>query len=298
MAKDKSNKDAKGKDAKPAGKPSQDAKPAAKESKAKRPTKADKDSVEKQAAPTQPARLQVHYNDTIVPALMKQFGYQTKMQAPRITKITLNMGVGEAVADKKIMENAAADMLPGQVILLENVRFHPEEEADDMDFAKKLGSLAEIFVQDGFGVVHRKHATTDAITRVLPSVAGLLLENEVTTIMNAMQKPKLPLMAIVGGAKIADKIDIIKTFIHMADMVAIGGAIGKPVRFEEITDGQAYARTIEWAGKGAYADALVDIWRAVRESRLDTVTDGVRQITGREPIPFDQWAAENASSFQ
>jgi len=110
MAKDKSDKDAKGKDAKPAGKPSQDAKPAAKESKAKRPTKADKDSVEKQAAPTQPARLQVHYNDTIVPALMKQFGYQTKMQAPRITKITLNMGVGEAVADKKIMENAAADM--------------------------------------------------------------------------------------------------------------------------------------------------------------------------------------------
>ena len=80
--------------------------------------------------------------------------------------------------------------------------------------------------------------------------------------------------------------------------VAIGRAIDKPVRFEEITDGQAYARTVEWAGKGAYADALVDIWRAVRESRLDTVTDGVKQITGREPIPFDQWAVENASSFQ
>lgn len=79
---------------------------------------------------------------------------------------------------------------------------------------------------------------------------------------------------------------------------AIGRAIGKPVRFEEITDGQAYARTVEWAGKGAYTDALVDIWRAVRESRLDTVTDGVKQITGREPIPFDQWAVENASSFQ
>ncbi len=80
--------------------------------------------------------------------------------------------------------------------------------------------------------------------------------------------------------------------------VAIGRAIDKPVRFEEITDGQAYARAVEWAGKGAYADALVDIWRAVRESRLDTVTDGVKQITGREPIPFDQWAVENASSFQ
>ena len=80
--------------------------------------------------------------------------------------------------------------------------------------------------------------------------------------------------------------------------VAIGRAIGKPVRFEEITDGQAYARTVEWAGRGAYADALVDIWRAVRESRLDTVTDGVKQTTGREPIPFAHWAVENASSFQ
>jgi uncharacterized protein YbjT (DUF2867 family) len=78
----------------------------------------------------------------------------------------------------------------------------------------------------------------------------------------------------------------------------IGRAIGKPVRFEEITDRQAYTRTVIWAGKGAYVDALVDIWRAVREGRLDTVTDGVKQITGREPIPFDQWATENAASFQ
>jgi uncharacterized protein YbjT (DUF2867 family) len=78
----------------------------------------------------------------------------------------------------------------------------------------------------------------------------------------------------------------------------IGSAVGKPVRFEEITDEQAYISTIKWAGKGAYADALVDIWRAVREGRLDTVTDGVKQITGREPIPFEQWAAEKAASFQ
>jgi len=105
----KQDKDAKGKDAKPAGKPAQDAKPAAKEAKGRQP-KVDKTAVEKQAAPTQPARLQVHYNDTIVPALMKQFGYKTKMQVPRIDKITLNMGVGEAVADKKIMENAVGDM--------------------------------------------------------------------------------------------------------------------------------------------------------------------------------------------
>ena len=115
MAKeDKSDKDAKGKgkdkDAKPAGKPqAQDAKPAAKEAKQPKQPKGDK-AVERQAAPTQPARLKVHYEQTVVPALMKQFGYKTKMQVPRIAKVTLNMGVGEAVADKKILENAVADM--------------------------------------------------------------------------------------------------------------------------------------------------------------------------------------------
>jgi uncharacterized protein YbjT (DUF2867 family) len=78
----------------------------------------------------------------------------------------------------------------------------------------------------------------------------------------------------------------------------IGRAIGKPVDFEEISDEEAYARAVEWAGKGPYVDALVDIWRAVREGRLETVTDGVKRVVGREPIPFDRWASENAASFQ
>jgi uncharacterized protein YbjT (DUF2867 family) len=78
----------------------------------------------------------------------------------------------------------------------------------------------------------------------------------------------------------------------------IGRAIGKPVGFEEISDRQAYTRAVKWADKGPYVDALVDIWRAVREGRLDTLTDGVKQVTGREPILFDRWAAENAASFQ
>jgi large subunit ribosomal protein L5 len=106
--KDAHAKDA-GKDAKPAGKPpAQDAKPAQKESKGKQ-QKAEK-PVQKEARPTQPPRLKVHYETSVVPALMKQFGYKTKMQVPRIRKITLNMGVGEAVADKKILENAVADL--------------------------------------------------------------------------------------------------------------------------------------------------------------------------------------------
>jgi large subunit ribosomal protein L5 len=109
MAKD--DKDAKGKkDAKGGGKPpSQDAKPAAKEPKAAKQPKGEK-AVERQAAPTQPPRLKVHYVENVVPALMKQFSYTTTMQVPRIEKITLNMGVGEAVADKKILEHASGDM--------------------------------------------------------------------------------------------------------------------------------------------------------------------------------------------
>jgi len=112
MAKEeKHDKEAKGKkEAKPAGKPpSQDAKPAAKEARQPKQGKADKPA-QKEARPTQPARLKVHYEQNVVPALMKQFGYKTKMQVPRIQKITLNMGVGEAVADKKIMDNAVGDM--------------------------------------------------------------------------------------------------------------------------------------------------------------------------------------------
>jgi uncharacterized protein YbjT (DUF2867 family) len=79
---------------------------------------------------------------------------------------------------------------------------------------------------------------------------------------------------------------------------AIGRAIGRPVGFEEISDRQAYAGAVQWAGNGPYVDALVDIWRAVREGRLETVADGVKRVTGREPIPFDQWVTENTALFQ
>jgi len=121
---------------------------------------------------------------------------------------------------------AVADaLLPGQVLLLENVRFYPGEEANDDGFAAELAKLADVFVQDGFGVVHRAHATTDAITHHLPSVAGLLLEKEVDTLTNAIQNPKRPLMTIVAGAKIADKIDVLNRFIDIADFVAVGGAM-------------------------------------------------------------------------
>lgn len=119
----------------------------------------------------------------------------------------------------------AGTLQSGQVLVLENLRFHAEEEANDDGFAKQLAALADVFVQDGFGVVHRAHASTDAVTHHLPSVAGLLLEKEVDTITKVMDKPQRPLMAIIGGAKISDKIEILNRFIDIADFVAVGGAM-------------------------------------------------------------------------
>ncbi len=125
---------------------------------------------------------------------------------------------GEALATVNTLK-------PKEVLLLENLRYHVEEEANDKTFAAQLAALADVFVQDGFGVVHRAHASTDAVTKHLPSVAGLLLEREVSTIRSVMESPSRPLTAIIGGSKISDKIDILERFIDIADFVAVGGAM-------------------------------------------------------------------------
>ena len=125
----------------------------------------------------------------------------------------------------KHVDSAVKNLQAGQVLLLENLRFYKEEEDNDKAFAKKMAALADIFVEDGFGVVHRAHASTEGITNYMPSVAGLLLEKEVSTIEQVIKSPKRPLITIIGGAKIKDKIDIIEAFIKTADVVVIGGAM-------------------------------------------------------------------------
>lgn len=136
----------------------------------------------------------------------------------------------------KVAEEAANNLHPGDILLLENLRYHKEEEANDDEFARQLASLGEVFVQDGFGVVHRAHASTEAVTKYLPSVAGFLLEREVDTITNVMENPARPLMTIIGGVKISDKIDILNRFIDIADFVAIGGAMANTFLLAEGVD--------------------------------------------------------------
>jgi 3-phosphoglycerate kinase len=147
------------------------------------------------------------------------------------------------------------------VVVLENLRFHPEEEANDMEFAKRLAadSGARYFVQDGFGVVHRAHASTAAITQFLPSVAGLLLEREYTTITGAMRAPKRPLVAVMGGAKVSDKIEVIKAFIPVADTIVIAGAMANTfLAYKGLSMGKSKYEPDEQA-------VLEDIYAAARD---------------------------------
>lgn len=133
--------------------------------------------------------------------------------------------VDQTVGDKVKM---AVKRAPKRsVIVLENLRFDPREEANDEGFARELvkSSGARYFVQDGFGVVHRAHASTAAITLLLPSVAGLLLEREYTVITNAMKSPDRPFVAVLGGAKVHDKIGVIKALIEVADRIVVSGAM-------------------------------------------------------------------------
>ena len=123
------------------------------------------------------------------------------------------------------VEAQAQALLPGQVLLLENLRFHKEEEKNDPEFARQLASLGEIYVNDAFGSAHRAHASTEGVTHSLPGVAGLLMEKEIDYLGSALEHPKRPFVSIVGGAKISDKIMVLERLIGMVDKLLIGGGM-------------------------------------------------------------------------
>lgn len=123
------------------------------------------------------------------------------------------------------VEEKARNLQPGQVMLLENVRFLPGEEKNDPQVAKELASLAEIFVNDAFGTAHRAHASTAGVADYLPAVAGMLLEKEIQVMGDALADPKRPFIAILGGAKVSDKIGVIKNLLTKVDHLIIGGGM-------------------------------------------------------------------------
>src|SRR6266545_1058378 len=124
------------------------------------------------------------------------------------------------------VENAVAASPPGRVILLENLRFHPEEEMNDPRFAKKLARLAPFYVNDAFGSAHRAHASTEGITHFVErAAAGFLMEKELHYLGTALERPERPFVAILGGAKISDKIEVIKNLLGKIDHLLLGGAM-------------------------------------------------------------------------
>ena len=128
------------------------------------------------------------------------------------------------VVDDEV-KKMAAELKPGEVMLLENVRFRKEETENDPGFAKELASLAEIFVQEAFGTAHRAHASTAGIADYLPAVSGFLIEKEVKFLGSAVEDPKRPFVAIMGGAKVGDKIPVIRNLISRVDTLIIGGGM-------------------------------------------------------------------------
>ena len=149
--------------------------------------------------------------------------------APVAKKLSELLGKPVALAADVIGPDAqakAAALQDGDVMLLENVRFHAEEEKNDPEFAKKLASLAEVYVNDAFGTAHRAHASTEGVSHYLsPSVCGFLIEKEIRIMGGALSNPKRPFVAILGGAKVSDKIGVIHNLMDKVDTLIIGGAM-------------------------------------------------------------------------
>jgi phosphoglycerate kinase len=157
------------------------------------------------------------------------------------------------------VEAAVAAMVPGDVVLLENLRFHPEEEKNDHGFAAQLGRLGAVYVNDAFGSAHRAHASTEGVAHYLPAVAGFLMEQELDALGKALESPERPFVAILGGAKVSDKIGVIRKLLGTADALLIGGGM---------------ANTFLKAQGRAVGDSLVE------EEALATAKEILEQVCG------------------
>ena len=159
--------------------------------------------------------------------------------APVAKRLSEKLGFEVKLAKDVIGPDAkklAAEVKPGEAVLLENVRFHAEEEKNDPAFAKELASMADIYVSDAFGTVHRAHASTAGVAQYLPAVAGFLIGKELNFLGKAVTDPERPFVAILGGAKVKDKIGVITNLIEKVDTLLIGG--GMAYTFMKATGGQ------------------------------------------------------------
>jgi len=190
----------------------------------------------------------------------------------------------------KEIEEAVKSMKPSDIVLLENTRFYPQEEKNDPDFAQKLASLADIFVNDAFATAHRSHASTVGVTKYLPSFAGLLMEKEVDVLTEVMENPAHPFVGIIGGAKISTKMGVIENLLKKVDTLLFGGALANTV---------LKAKGFE-VGKSLIEKEMVDKAKeSSRDEKLKILVDAVvasepkeeaqASIVGIDKVPKDQW---------
>jgi phosphoglycerate kinase len=174
-----------------------------------------------------------------------------------------------------VLAESLDDVPDGDVVMLENVRYEKGETKNDPELAKRYAALADVYVNDAFGAAHRAHASTEAVAHLLPSAAGRLLEREVTTLRGILDDPKRPLVAIVGGAKVTDKIGVLEAFLERADAILIGGAMCFPffkAQGHDVGDSLCEEEGVEPARKLAGQDKihLPDDLVAGREFKADT----------------------------
>ncbi len=170
----------------------------------------------------------------------------------------------------EIAKQAAADLKPGEILVLENTRFYPEESKNDKEMSRELASLADLFVNDAFGTAHRAHSSTVGVADFLPSAAGFLLEKEIKYLGNAIADPVRPFVAILGGAKISDKIGVIENLLKTADKILIGGGM---------------ANTFLKAQGYEMANSLVE------SDVLETAKELMAKSAGKIMLPVDYVAA-------
>lgn len=216
--------------------------------------------------------------------------------APVAKRLSERLGKEVVFAKDVIGDDAtakAAALQPGQIMLLENLRFEKGEEKNDPAFAKKLASLAEIYVSDAFGTVHRAHASTAGVAAFLPAVAGLLVEKELTIMGNALENPKRPFTAILGGAKVSDKIGVINNLLEKTDCIIIGGGMsytfraalgGKIGRSLLEADRIDYAREMMEKAEARGVKLLIPVDNL---AAADFAPDAPYQVVSAEAIPDD-----------
>jgi phosphoglycerate kinase len=152
-----------------------------------------------------------------------QDGLRLRPVAERLSTLLRVPCTGDALGQGT--EDAVRRLKPGEVLLLENLRFHPEEEKNDPEFAKALASYADVYVNDAFGTAHRAHASTYGVAQLLPAYAGFLMEKEITYLSRLVEDPERPYAAIIGGAKVSDKIKVLVNLLQKVDVLIVGGGM-------------------------------------------------------------------------